>query len=100
VRGSRSARDELSLGFLLDLVHEVHADVASIAAAAETEAEIDLPSIGVSGEIRVPAHRRQAFLGDLKTMLEDLLTRYGGTEGDAFKIAVACYPAFPKKTTS
>jgi hypothetical protein len=25
-------------------------------------------------------------------VLQDLFTRYGGAEGDAFKLAVACYP--------
>ena len=52
----------------------------------------ELPSIGVSGEIRVPPERRQEFLDDLQTTLQDLFTRYGGAEGDAFKLAVACYP--------
>ncbi|WP_433136279.1 helix-turn-helix domain-containing protein [Actinomadura nitritigenes] len=95
---ARSVRDELSLGFLLDLVHEVHSDVVAIAAAAETEAAIDLPSAGVSGEIRVPPDRRRAFMDDLRTTLQELLTRYGGAEGDAFRIAVACYPAVPRET--
>ena len=52
----------------------------------------ELPSIGVSGEIRVPAEQRQAFLDDLQRTLRELFTRYGGAEGDAFKLAVACYP--------
>jgi hypothetical protein len=52
----------------------------------------DLPSIGISGEIRVRPDQRQQFLGDLRTALQDLFTRYGGAEGDAFKLAVACYP--------
>ncbi|MFC5942910.1 hypothetical protein ABUL04_23360 [Micromonospora harpali] len=87
IGGLRRARDELSLGHLLDLMEEVQADVAALDRAAP-----ELPSIGVSGEIRVPAERRQEFLADLRTTLEDLFTRYGGTEGDAFKLAVACYP--------
>ncbi|WP_283138343.1 ArsR/SmtB family transcription factor [Rhizohabitans arisaemae] len=95
---ARGVRDELSLGYLLDLLQDVQSDVASIAAAAGTEVEIDLPSIAVSGEIRVPPHRRQEFVADLRTMMQDLFTRYGGADGDAFKVAVACYPAFPKET--
>ncbi|WP_229399593.1 winged helix-turn-helix domain-containing protein [Micromonospora okii] len=87
IGGLRRARDELSLGHLLDLMEEVQADVAALDRAAP-----ELPSIGVSGEIRVPAERRQEFLADLRTALEDLFTRYGGAEGDAFKLAVACYP--------
>jgi hypothetical protein len=31
-------------------------------------------------------------LSDLQRTLQELFTRYGGAEGDAFKLAVACYP--------
>ncbi|MBE1575919.1 ArsR family transcriptional regulator [Amycolatopsis sp. WAC 04169] len=85
--GPRVARDELSLGYLVDLMEEVQADVAALDRTAP-----ELPSIGVSGEIRVAPERRQEFLDELKTTLQDLFTRYGGAEGDAFKLAVACYP--------
>jgi DNA-binding transcriptional ArsR family regulator len=85
--GLRRERDELSLGYLLDLMEEVQADVAAL-----DRTRPELPSIGVSGEIRVPPEQRQEFLDDLKTTLQDLFTRYGGAEGDAFKLAVACYP--------
>ncbi|MFI7115501.1 helix-turn-helix domain-containing protein [Amycolatopsis sp. NPDC049868] len=85
--GPRVARDELSLGYLVDLMEEVQADVAALDRTAP-----ELPSIGVSGEIRVEPERRQEFLDELKTTLQDLFTRYGGAEGDAFKLAVACYP--------
>ncbi|MDH2426118.1 helix-turn-helix domain-containing protein [Sphaerisporangium sp. TRM90804] len=85
--GLRKVQDELSLGHLLNLMEEVQADVAALDRAAP-----ELPSIGVSGEIRVPADRRQDFLNDLQSTLQDLFTRYGGADGDAFKLAVACYP--------
>jgi DNA-binding transcriptional ArsR family regulator len=88
--GLRRAQDELSLGYLLDLVEEVQADIARLDRSAP-----ELPSIGVSGEVRVPPERREEFLDDLRTALQDLFTRYGGAEGDAFKLAVACYPAAP-----
>ena len=87
IGGLRRAQDELSLGHLLDLMEEVQADVAALDRSAP-----ELPSIGVSGEIRVPAERRQEFLHDLQSTLQDLFARYGGAEGDAFKLAVACYP--------
>jgi DNA-binding transcriptional ArsR family regulator len=87
IGGMRKAQDELSLGYLLDLMEEVQADVAALDRTAP-----ELPSIGVSGEIRVPPQHRQEFLDDLQTMLRELFTRYGGAEGDAFKLAVACYP--------
>ncbi|MEU8270944.1 helix-turn-helix domain-containing protein [Sphaerisporangium sp. NPDC049002] len=85
--GLRATRDELSLGYLLDLMEEVQADIAGL-----DRARPELPSVGVSGEIRVPPERRQEFLNDLRSTLQDLFTRYGGAEGDAFKLAVACYP--------
>ena len=85
--GLRRVRDELSLGYLLDLMEEVQAEVAALDRSAP-----ELPSIGVSGEIRVRPQDRQAFLDDLRNTLQDLFTRYGGAEGDAFKLAVACYP--------
>jgi DNA-binding transcriptional ArsR family regulator len=85
--GGRRRQDELSLGYLLDLMEEVQADIAALDPAAP-----ELPSIGVAGEIRVPRERREEFLTDLKTTLRDLFTRYGGADGDAFKLAVACYP--------
>jgi len=85
--GLRKAQDELSLGYLLNLMEEVQADIAGLDRTAP-----ELPSIGVSGEIHVPPERRQEFLNDLQTTLQDLFTRYGGAEGDAFKLAVACYP--------
>jgi DNA-binding transcriptional ArsR family regulator len=83
----RRKQDELSLGYLLDLSEEIQADIAAL-----DRTRPELPSIGVSGEIRVPPEQRQEFLDDLKTTLQDLFSRYGGAEGDAFKLAVACYP--------
>ncbi|GIH68588.1 ArsR/SmtB family transcription factor [Sphaerimonospora thailandensis] len=87
VGGLRRPQDELSLGYLLDLVEEVQSDIAALDRNAP-----ELPSIGVSGEIRVPAERRQEFLDDLRSALQAIFTRYGGAEGDPFKLAVACYP--------
>jgi DNA-binding transcriptional ArsR family regulator len=94
--GTPRTRDELSLGFLLDLLEEVQADVVALAAAASMETAPELPSIGLGGEIRVPRHRRKEFLAELKTVMQTLLTRYGGAEGEAFKLAVACYAKAPK----
>jgi DNA-binding transcriptional ArsR family regulator len=88
--GLRRAQDELSLGYLLDLVEQVQADIAGL-----DRTRPELPSLGVSGEIRVRPEQRQQFFDDLKTTLQDLFARYGGAEGDAFRLAVACYPTEP-----
>lgn len=83
--GPRS-RDHLSLGHLLSLFEEVQADIARLDRTAE------LPSVGVSGEVRLPPERRAEFLAELRAVLEGLFDKYGGAEGDAFRIALACYP--------
>src|SRR6185295_9287983 len=81
----RQVRDRLSLGHLLDLVEDVQADIAGL-----DKTRPDLPSIGVAGDIRVRPEQRAAFLDELQRTLQDLFTRYGGSEGDAFRLAVAC----------
>ncbi|HEX3588027.1 MAG TPA: helix-turn-helix domain-containing protein [Pseudonocardiaceae bacterium] len=91
--GQRQQRDEASLGYLLDLMEEVQSDVAALHTRAD---EPDLPSLGVAGDIRVRPDRRPEFMADLKAALQDLFTKYGGTDGDAFKLAVACYPDRPR----
>jgi len=96
--GDRRTRDQLSLGHLLDLMEEVQGEVAALDRSAEAGLADDLPSIGVSGEIRVAPQRRQEFLDDLRDTLQDLFTRYGGDEGDAFRLALACYPTHPKES--
>jgi DNA-binding transcriptional ArsR family regulator len=88
--GRRQQRDEASLGYLLDLMEEIQSDVAALHTQAAHRA--DLSSLGVSGEIRVRPERRPEFMADLKAALQDLFTKYGGADGDAFKLAVACYP--------
>jgi DNA-binding transcriptional ArsR family regulator len=91
--GLRQTRDRLSLGHLLDLMEDVQADVAALDLSRS-----DLPSIGVSGDIRVRPEQRAAFLDELQHLLRDLFTRYGGAEGDAFRLALACYPNLPSQT--
>jgi hypothetical protein len=91
--GLRQTRDRLSLGYLLDLMEDVQADVAALDLSRP-----DLPSVGVSGDIRVRPEQRAAFLDELQHLLRDLFTRYGGAEGDAFRLAVACYPSPPGPT--
>ncbi len=79
-------------------MEEVQADVAGL-----DRTRPELPSVGVSGEIRLRPDQRQEFLTELQTMLRDLFSRYGdtesGAEGDAFRLAVACYPKEIKEMT-
>lgn len=85
--GLRGKQDELSLGYLVDLVEDVQADLGALDRTAP-----ELPTVGVSGEIRLRPDQRQEFLADLRSALQDLFGRYGGAEGDTFRLAVACYP--------
>lgn len=87
IGGSRRATDRLSLGFLLDLAEEVQSDVARLAAGGT-----DVPSLGLSGEIRLPADCREDFLRELRAVFEDVISRYGGSDGERFRLALACYP--------
>jgi hypothetical protein len=52
----------------------------------------DRPSLGMSGEVRLPPERRHEFLNSLRAAIEGVLTQYGGADGAPFRIAVACYP--------
>lgn len=93
--GTRHARDRLSLGHLLDLVEQVQSEVAALAgrlAAPVDEPPPQVPSLGISGEVRLSPRRRDAFLRDARSALEALLTKYGGAEGEPFRLAFACYP--------
>lgn len=85
--GLPQTRDRLSLGYLVDLLEGVQADIAALDLARP-----DLPSVGMSGDIRVRPEHRKAFLDELQHTLQDLFSRYGGADGDAFRLAVACYP--------
>ncbi|GAA3886850.1 hypothetical protein GCM10022243_59540 [Saccharothrix violaceirubra] len=85
--GPDRVRDELSLGHLLDLAERVQSDIAAL-----DRTRPELPSLGVSGEIRVRPEARAEFFAELRSTLQDLFSRYGAPEGDAFRLVVACYP--------
>ncbi len=81
-------QDAAHLEHLIDLAEQVQADIAGLDHGAP-----ELPSLGVTGQVRVPADRREQFLAELRRTLQDLFTRYDGATGDDFALAVACYPA-------
>ncbi len=57
--------DASSLGGLLELVEQVQAEVAAVAAAPGAEQ----PSVGIAGEVRLRPEQRTAFLRDLRASL-------------------------------
>jgi DNA-binding transcriptional ArsR family regulator len=85
--GERRAQDEMSLGYLLNLSEELQSDLARLAVRTG-----ERPSLGMSGEVRLPPERREEFLADLRAAIQGVLVRHGGAEGVPFKIAFACYP--------
>jgi DNA-binding transcriptional ArsR family regulator len=90
--GRRRPQDELSLRYLINLVEDVHSDLAVF-----EQGTGDLPTLAVSGEIQLPRGRRQAFFDDLRSTLQQLFARHGGRSGsgEGFRLAVACYPKAP-----
>jgi DNA-binding transcriptional ArsR family regulator len=85
--GGRRARDELSLGYLIELVEDVQHDLAAV-----DRTRPELPTLGVSGHIALPAEHRKEFFDELRTTLRALFTKYGGPDGDQFNLAIAVYP--------
>ena len=84
-------REELlGLGFLLDLTENLQRDLAALAAGPPA-----LPSFGIAGDIRLAPEDGAAFVAELQRAFGEVLTRYGGGEGHAFRLALACYPNVP-----
>ncbi len=88
IGGRRQLTDQLSLGYLLELVEDVQADLAAV----DDRTAAELPSLAISGAVNLRPDQRRAFLDDLREALQNVLTRYGGADGDPFRLAVACYP--------
>jgi DNA-binding transcriptional ArsR family regulator len=78
---------QYGLGFLLDLTEELQTDFAALAAQPG-----DPPTLGISGEVRLRGDQGAAFVADLQAAFQGVLERYGGEEGTAFRLALACYP--------
>jgi hypothetical protein len=87
--GEPRTRDALlGLGFLLDLSERMQADLARLAAGPPA-----LPSFGIAGDIRLAPEDGAAFVAELQRAFGEVLERYSGTEGHAFRLALACYPS-------
>jgi len=72
------------------LAEEVQEDIAALASTRDAEST---PSLGLDAQIvlRDP-DERSAFLRDVQRAFTRLAEKYGGTKGDAYRIALACYP--------
>src|SRR5919197_1768399 len=72
------------LGFLLDLAEELQSDLARLPSG--------VPTLGISGDVRLRADQGAAFVADLQAAFQGVLDRYSGDEGTPFRLALACYP--------
>ncbi len=98
VGGSRRARDQMSLEFLLSLAEGLQSDVGRLAELTHG----DVPSLGLSLEIRLAdAADRDRFLREVREAVQNIARNYGSTEArrgsagsgpDSFHLLVACYP--------
>lgn len=77
----------LGLGFLLDLSEQMQRDLATLATRPAT-----LPSFGIAGDIRLAPEDGAAFVAELQRAFGEVLERYSGGEGHAFRLTLACYP--------
>lgn len=91
----RGPSDDENLARLLDLTEQVQHDVATLQPRPG-----GLPSIAIHGEIRIRPALRAAFLQDAQETLRALFTRYGGSDGEAFTLALACYPGAAAEPSS
>ena len=100
VGGAERARDQMSLGFLLSLAEEIHADVARLGErTSEGEA---VPSLGLSLRIELEnADARARFLEELQETFQGLVKKYAAkdpTEGQGFQVSLVCYPRPERRT--
>jgi DNA-binding transcriptional ArsR family regulator len=95
--GRGRARDQFSLGFLLTLAEELHADIGHLSAVDAEE----VPSLGLAAEVQLAdSARRAAFLQEVQHTFEALARKYGArgpdetphNKGKSFRLVLACYP--------
>ena len=91
---ARTRSDLLGLGYLLDLSEELAADLARLASGAAS-----LPSFGIAGDISLAPEDGAAFVAELQRAFGDVLAKYGGGAGHAFRLVLACYPHTPPESS-
>lgn len=101
VGGQQRARDQMSLGYILQLTEDMQADVGRLANQVAVGQEV--PSLGLSFQIELQdVEERDAFRQDLQVMFEALAEKYGLIDddapqaGDFFRVMVAVYPQPPR----
>ena len=91
--GTERTQDDISLGYLLGLAEEMQADLGRLGEAAMVT---DVPSLGLDLHVNLPPERREEFSGEVQAMFRSLAEKYGirdsGTQGETFRVVLACYP--------
>jgi len=100
VGGASRARDQMSLGFLLSLAEDIHADVGRL--GERTGDGQSVPSLGLSMQIELESGEERArFLAELQETFQGLAKKYaakGSTEGQQFQVSLVCYPRMERRT--
>lgn len=88
----KKLQERLSLHNLLRMSSQLQQDAADL---LDASGERDLPSIGVSAEVRLRSEEeRQQFTREFLRLMHGLLERYQGPaeSGQSYKAMLVCYP--------
>ncbi len=95
VGGTGSARDQLSLGYILGIAEQLQNDIGRLSRRVGE----DTPSLGLSAEIYLEdGDRRAAFLEEVRDAVQSIAEKYGQVTGverdpEAYRLMIACYPS-------
>lgn len=95
VGGGKTARDQLSLGYILGIAEQLQADIGQLSRRVGE----DTPSLGLSAEIFLEdGNRRAAFLDEVREAVQGIAEKYGQVTGierdpESYRLMIACYPA-------
>ena len=95
VGGAGTARDQLSLGYILGIAEQLQTDIGQLSRRVGE----DTPSLGLSAEIYLEdGERRAAFLDEVRDAVQGIAEKYGQVTGiehdpETYRLMIACYPS-------
>ncbi len=85
-------RDQVSLAQLSRLGERLQRDAARLIDRAAFEG-VEIPSATVEADVRFPNEEsRAAFMTEYVDTVKTLLAKYGDSDGELFRVALAAYP--------
>ncbi|MEZ4520688.1 MAG: helix-turn-helix domain-containing protein [Thermomicrobiales bacterium] len=90
-----TARDQLSLGYILGIAEQLQSDIGQLSRRVGE----DTPSLGLSAEIYLEDGQRRAdFLNEVRDAVQGIAEKYGQVTGiecdpQSYRLMIACYPA-------